>query len=45
MLYPGNSGSGRKKLAMALWTPPSEGLIHSKLEIDVSKVQAFLQTK
>ncbi|CAD8173292.1 unnamed protein product [Paramecium pentaurelia] len=38
-------GSGRRRLSQALWTPPTEGVIHNLVEIDLTNTMKYLQSK
>ena len=43
--YPGAKNIGiRKKVMLATWTAPSEGVIHNRVPIRVDKLLKFLET-
>lgn len=45
LLYPSGSLSVRKKLQLALWSPPSEGNIFGCFETDLTNVDRYLKSE
>jgi hypothetical protein len=45
LLYPSGSLSVRKKLQLALWSPPSEGNIFGCFETDLTNVFKYLKSE
>ena len=43
--YPGaKSVSNRRKIMFASWSPPSEGIIQAKVEIDMENTLKFIES-